>query len=152
MKSIIRTESNGNARAVSPKGAMGLMQLMPTTARQFGVSDPFDPLANIRGGVEYLGNLLREFSGNLSLALAAYNAGPGAVRKYGGIPPYPETRDFVQKVREGYHKGKETADFPILDGLKENGPVEMLPDKLHITASPRALAAFLHKSQAGGGH
>ena len=103
VKSIILTESNGNPRKVSPKGAKGLMQLMPVVMQHYQVKDPFEPVANIQAGVQYLVNLLEEFSGDLSLALAAYNAGPTAVRKYQGIPPFPETQAFVLRVNELFH-------------------------------------------------
>ena len=94
---VMRAESNFNRYAISPTGARGFMQLMPETARSLGVADSFDPAQNIAGGTLYLAKQIREFN-ELSLALAAYNAGPEAVRKHGGIPPYRETQDFVQRV------------------------------------------------------
>ncbi len=103
VKSIILAESNGDTHKVSPRGARGLMQLMPVITREYKVSDPHDPGDNVRGGVQYLKNLLEEFSGDLALALAAYNAGPGTVRKYKGIPPFPETQEFVRKVTRIFH-------------------------------------------------
>jgi soluble lytic murein transglycosylase-like protein len=93
--SVIRAESNYNAKAVSPKGAQGLMQLIPATARRFGVSNTFDPKENIQGGVRYLRFLLDYYQGDYPKAIAAYNAGEGAVDKYNGIPPYLETQNYV---------------------------------------------------------
>jgi soluble lytic murein transglycosylase-like protein len=98
IKAVIKAESNFNHRAVSPKGAQGLMQLMPKTASSLQVQDSFHPEKNIEGGVRYLRYLLQYFNGSLPLALAAYNAGENAVVRYGGIPPYPETQTYVQRV------------------------------------------------------
>jgi soluble lytic murein transglycosylase-like protein len=98
IKAVIKAESNFNHRAVSKKGARGLMQLMPATASSLHVQDAFHPESNIEGGVRYLRYLLNYFSGNLHLALAAYNAGENAVIRYGGIPPYPETQIYVRRV------------------------------------------------------
>ena len=98
MRAVIQVESGFNPRARSNMGAMGLMQLMPATAADLGVDNPWDPVQNIHGGVAYLGSLIREF-GDEVLALAAYNAGPGAVNRYGQrVPPYRETQDYVQKI------------------------------------------------------
>lgn len=99
---LITAESDYNPLAVSKKGAMGLMQLMPTTARRLSVEDPFDPEQNVRGGVREFSRLIDRYSGNISLALAAYNAGETAVAKYGGIPPYRETRTYVARIMEQY--------------------------------------------------
>ena len=96
--SMIKVESNYDPFAVSPKGALGLMQLIPATARRFGVLDVFDPAENIRGGAKYLRYLLDLYGGNYTLALAAYNAGEGAVARYGDVPPYPETQNYVSLV------------------------------------------------------
>jgi soluble lytic murein transglycosylase-like protein len=98
IKAVAMVESAFDPSAVSPKGAMGLMQLMPATAAQYGVENPMDPYENLRAGSRHLRDLLDGFDGNLTLALAAYNAGAGAVRRYGGVPAYRETRDYVQKV------------------------------------------------------
>ncbi len=102
IRSVIQVESNYNPFAVSPKGALGIMQLIPETARRFGVSDAFDPVENIRGGTKYLKYLLNLYHGDYGLALAAYNAGEGAVAKHGGAPPYPETRKYVESVQKQF--------------------------------------------------
>ncbi|MBI5574787.1 MAG: lytic transglycosylase domain-containing protein [Deltaproteobacteria bacterium] len=104
VKAIIRAESNGNRFAVSRKGAKGMMQLMPFTSKRLKVSDPFDPVENIEGGVKYIKELLGTFGGNVTHAVAAYNAGPAAVQKFRGIPPYPETRTYVKRVLSLYEK------------------------------------------------
>lgn len=98
---VITHESGGDPNAVSPAGAIGLMQLMPSTAKALGVKKPFDPEENIRGGTKYLRSLLDRFNGDVRLALAAYNAGPGAVRKYKDVPPYAETRNYIKRILGG---------------------------------------------------
>ncbi len=102
IQAVIATESCYDAKAVSRVGARGLMQLMPATAAELGVNNSFDPKQNIAGGVKYLRQMLDTFNQDKKLALAAYNAGPGAVKKYGGIPPYKETRNYVRKVLKLY--------------------------------------------------
>lgn len=99
IKAVIKVESDFNPRVVSSKGAQGLMQLMPVTAQEVGVSNPFDPSQSIYGGSLYLRKMLDSFGLNLDYALAAYNAGPSTVRKYGGIPPYKETQNYVKRVK-----------------------------------------------------
>ena len=103
---VVSVESNFKARAVSPKGAQGLMQLMPRTAAELGVPDSFDPAANLDGGTRYLQALLAHYRGDLPKALAAYNAGVGAVARHGGVPPYRETREYVKRVMGRYGKKK----------------------------------------------
>ena len=102
--SIIRTESDYNPHCVSSKGALGLMQLMPETAKIYGVGNPFEPRDNIEGGVRYLKDLINLYDRRTRFVLAAYNAGQTAVKKYGGIPPYPETRNYIEKVMASYPK------------------------------------------------
>lgn len=104
IRAIIHAESAYRPDAVSPKGAQGLMQLMPDTQRELNVRNPFDPAHNIAGGVRHLSELLREFNGNISLAAAAYNSGRNAVKRYGGIPPYDETREYVRRVNILYKR------------------------------------------------
>lgn len=107
--SVIKVESNYNPLAVSTKGAQGLMQLMPETARRFGVANAFDPVDNIQGGTRYLKYLLDLYNGDYRLALAAYNAGEGAVQKYGTVPPYPETQDYLTRVGQQIQKSVAAA-------------------------------------------
>ncbi len=102
IRAVIKVESNYNPLAVSRKGAMGLMQLMPDTAKSMNVPDAYEPLDNVEGGVKYLRYLVDRFGGRMVHALAAYNAGPNAVERFGGIPPYPETQDYVRKVIQYY--------------------------------------------------
>lgn len=109
LASVIKAESGGHVRAVSRTGAQGLMQLMPGTATQMGVQDAFRPDQNIAGGTTYLDELLTRYHDNLTLALAAYNAGPAAVDRYHGIPPYRETREYVARVIHEFNRRKEMA-------------------------------------------
>ncbi|MEM7667849.1 MAG: lytic transglycosylase domain-containing protein [Pseudomonadota bacterium] len=110
---VIAVESGGNARAISPKGAGGLMQLMPFTARRFGVINSLAPAQNVRGGARYLSWLLNRFKGDTVLALAGYNAGEGAVDAYGGVPPYRETRDYVPKVAAAFAAASRLCETPV---------------------------------------
>lgn len=103
IKSVMHTESNFNAMAISPVGAMGLMQLMPSIAKAYGVDDPFDPRQNIMAGAQMLKELMTMHRGNLPLVLASYNAGAGNVARYRGVPPFRETRNYVKRVSSLYH-------------------------------------------------
>jgi len=123
IQSIINTESNFNPNAVSPKGAMGLMQLMPGTARRFKVKDPFHPKQNIEGGVAYLDYLMKLFNNDIELALAAYNVGENKVIDYSGIPPYKETKDYVRKVLGSYKVRKVEKINKIYKIIREDGSI-----------------------------
>ncbi|PYG85709.1 transglycosylase-like protein with SLT domain [Ruminiclostridium sufflavum DSM 19573] len=117
IRAVMKQESSFDPTSISSSGAQGLMQLMPSTAASLGVSDPFDIAQNINGGTMYLKNQLSSFKGDVSLALAAYNAGPNSVTKYGGIPPYAETQDYVQKVTEYYNQYNQLSAAQKQDSL-----------------------------------
>jgi hypothetical protein len=125
--SVIRAESNYNASAVSPKGALGLMQLIPTTALRFGVSNAFDPSDNIRGGVRYLRFLLDYYQGDYPKTIAAYNAGEAAVDKYNGVPPYAETQNYVYQVAKNLKAARQTAVKPVTLVAEEIHPETETP-------------------------
>lgn len=130
VSAVISTESNWNTSAISRKGALGLMQLVPETAQHFGAYNPFDPTQNVEAGVTYLSNLLERYNGDLPKALAAYNAGPRAVDRWGGVPDFRETREYVQKVTSSYfqpgsgHKSPwRAAPKPIYRTTTDDGRV-----------------------------
>jgi soluble lytic murein transglycosylase-like protein len=132
VRAVIETESNWNSGARSPKGAVGLMQLIPTTAQRFGVNDAYSPQQNVDAGVRYLKVLLERYDGNLDLALAAYNAGEGAVDRAHGIPSFRETRNYVQKVQNAYFRPGSGR----LDGLWIN------PRAIHKSVEPTGRVIF----------
>lgn len=129
VSAVISTESNWNSSAISRKGALGLMQLVPQTAQHFGVYNPFDPTQNVEAGVTYLSNLLERYNGDLPKALAAYNAGPRAVDRWGGVPDFRETREYVRKVTSSYfqpgsqHQPWRAASRPIYRATTDDGRV-----------------------------
>ena len=125
---IIRAESNYDSFAISDKGAMGLMQLMPATAKQYGVNNVFDSAQNIEGGIRYLGDLVKLYSGQTRLVLAAYNAGQEAVRKYKGIPPYPETKAYIAEIMKNYKKPSVLAKNPVFMGRDASGRMLLTND------------------------
>jgi len=127
--SIIKAESNYDAWAISPKGALGLMQLMPETAIQYKVNNVFDPKQNIEGGIKYLVDLIKLYEGNTEHVLAAYNAGQEAIRRYGGIPPYKETKNYIKKVMASYSKSKIIHRTKIYSFYDENGKFVLTNNK-----------------------
>jgi soluble lytic murein transglycosylase-like protein len=122
VNSVIRAESGFNVRAVSPKGAQGLMQLMPQTASQLGVQNAFDPRANVEGGTRYLRELLERYDFDLIKALAAYNAGPERVEQYGGVPPYYETKAYVARIVRDFNKKKLAAKAATATAAQKSTP------------------------------
>ena len=122
LRAVIHAESGFNPLAVSPKGAQGLMQLMPATASRFDVTDALNPALNIDGGARYLSWLLDRFNADLDLAIAAYNAGEGAVDRFGGVPPYKETLTYVERVSHLYRRYRDAAETPLAGQFASSGP------------------------------
>ena len=134
VRSVVKVESNFNPNAVSRKGAMGLMQLMPSTARSLNVSNPFDPQQNVDAGVRHLRRLLDSYGGNVSLSLAAYNAGSGAVARSAGVPHFRETQNYVRRITNLYNGGSEPGSYIFGNPVHE--PVHVQRDArgvLHIS-------------------
>ncbi len=131
VRAVVKVESNFDPSAVSRKGAMGLMQLMPSTARELNVSNPFDPEQNVDAGVRHLKHLLDSFNGNVGLSLAAYNAGQGAVQRSGGVPPFRETRNYVRRITSLYGGGDLSASW--------SGPIRA---PIHVTRAERGVLTF----------
>lgn len=135
VRAVIKVESNFNPNAVSRKGAMGLMQLMPQTARRLNVSNPFDPEQNVDAGVRQLKQLMENYGGDVKLTLAAYNAGPGAVARSAGVPHYAETRQYVKRITQLYYSGTDSTEGRILGGSFHE-PIQVQRDSrgvLHIS-------------------
>lgn len=130
--SIIKAESNYNGGAVSPKGAVGLMQLMPDTAKAYGVPDSFDPVENIEGGVKFLKDLISLYGGKTKMVLAAYNAGQEAVKKFNGIPPYPETRNYINRVMASYSQSHITVKTKIFKYYDSAGNLVLTNDPFFV--------------------
>ena len=133
VNSVIKAESGFNARAVSPKGAQGLMQLMPGTASQLGVPNAFDPQANVEGGTKYLRELLERYNFDLVKALAAYNAGPQRVEQFGGVPPYYETRVYVARIVKDFNKKKAAQEKAAAASAAKAGAPSMPLRRVHQT-------------------
>lgn len=135
LKAVAKAESNFRADAVSSAGAQGVMQLMPSTARSLGVDNPFDARSNIMGGAKYLSEKLSQYNGDIDLALAAYNAGSGNVSKYGGVPPFTETRNYIQRIREymGSDLSDEQAAEQMLTELSEESSGIDTDDSVNLT-------------------
>jgi hypothetical protein len=151
--SVISVESNYQQKAISPKGARGLMQLIPETAERYGVANAFEPSQNLEGGVRYLKYLTTRFNGDLRLALAAYNAGEGAVSRYGGIPPYRETQQYVTKVTGELEARGRKVPGPLNDTPLATNPVEVATNEAGTTpASKRQVSLRTYMDENGRLH
>lgn len=144
IRAVVHVESAFDPMAVSPKGARGLMQLMPVTAKAYGVDNVHDPVQNLEGGVAYLRDLARQYDGNVTLALAAYNAGPTAVQRAGGVPRYRETLDYIRKIRALYGKN---LTFGLLGGPHETGSRH----GIRATVGEGGEIVFTNRPRRGGG-
>src|SRR5215831_16827728 len=142
VRAVIETESNFNRRAVSNKGALGLMQLIPDTGRRYGVRDFFDPEQNVDGGVRYLRFLLEKFNGNLDLSLAAYNAGENLVERLGRIPPIPETTSYVRRVRSNYKQKSAPLLTPAVSMVAAKTAKEPVPPPIFKVVDERGVVHF----------
>jgi hypothetical protein len=142
INSVIRAESGFNVRAVSPKGAQGLMQLMPETSLQLGVQNAFDAQANVEGGARYLRELLERYNFDLIKALAAYNAGPQRVEQYGGVPPYYETKAYVARIVRDFNKKKLAAKAATQPSAAKNSPNKSTSN--HTPTKPRSSNSQTH--------
>ena len=129
VRALVKVESNFNPRALSNKGAMGLMQLMPATARMYDLRNPFDAAQNVDAGVRHLKGLLQNFRGDVSLSLAAYNAGQGAVQRSGGIPPYTETRNYVKRITGIMGSGYDSGSVVRFSRLPMSMPIQVHRDE-----------------------
>jgi hypothetical protein len=151
VNSVIRAESGFNVRAVSPKGAQGLMQLMPQTASQLGVRNAFDPRANVEGGTRYLRELLERYDFDLIKALAAYNAGPRRVEQYGGVPPYYETKTYVARIVRDFNKKKLAAKTASQPAAQESSATKPARTPVPATKARKSLAQAQAKANSPQG-
>jgi len=148
VNSVIRAESGFNVRAVSPKGAQGLMQLMPQTSSQLGVQNAFDPQSNVEGGTRYLRELLERYNFDLIKALAAYNAGPQRVEQYGGVPPYYETKAYIARIVRDFNKKKLAANVAAQPVVPKKGAPKLVPKVVPKKAANNSTASHVPPAQS----